>query len=760
MKFSFDIIKKTKSNKDHIFGEKPSADLEILIQECRENLPKFNESLIRKAFEVCLQAHKNKLRKSGEPFYTHPLAVARIVISEIPLDDLSVAAALLHNVVDEGDFFSIQDIRNEFGPVVAQIVDGISRIKYVESQHINSAAQMESYRKLLLALFKDVRIILIKLADRLHNMRTLDHLPAESQQRASGETLEIYAPFANRFGLSNIKWELEDLAFKYINREAYDQIRESLQLTREQREEYVDSFIAPIVDILNGDELLKKLKIKYEISGRPKHIYSIFNKTIIREKPIEELYDLFAVRVILDTDDRFICFYVYGLIASLYPPVPETFKDYISSPKKNGYQSLHTALIGKDQKAVEVQIRTKKMHEVSEKGVAAHFKYKSGKIDRQSVLEDQHLQDWMDVVREIFENSGNENTPALLEAVRTRLFKDEIYVFTPANEFKTLPKDATALDFAFDVHSEVGYRCIGAKVNGKVASISHKLANGDRVEILTSKNQKPSKEWLNYVVSSKATQALLKYLKDEEKIHETEGKEIWTKKIKEHGFNLSDQDFESLLKSLNFETPSDFFIALGSKNFNLTKAYEFIRYKIKDGFKVSIENKTNMFKDNEKIGVKPLKKYNPQTGADMVLGNCCNPMPGDMIFAHYTHLSGLTIHRADCHVIEKKFKTSSEEVYDIDWNQVDITDFVAKIHIIGEDRDFMLQDITKVMLENGHTNIYGVNFSTKDSMFDGEVSVKIENTTQLTLLFDEIAKIDGVKTVERAKNNSSEFVKA
>jgi len=758
MKFRFDILKKNKEiDQEVMIGDDPNDDLQLLLRECKTHLTRFDEQMLRKAFHICYDAHKNKLRKSGEPYYTHPLEVARIVIKEIPLDDISVAAALLHNVVDEGEKYSMQDLRHDFGPQVAQIVEGVSKIKYVESQHINTDAQMESYRRLLLALFKDVRIILVKLADRLHNMRTLENLPEESQRRTSIETLEIYAPFANRFGLRNIKWELEDLGFKYLYKDEYDSIKESLMLTRKEREGYVERFIAPIKEALDNDDLLKKLKVKYEITGRAKHIYSIYNKTIIRNKPLEELYDLFAVRLIIDSDDKNLCFYAYGIIAGIYRPVPETFKDYISDPKKNGYQSIHTAVVGPSKKPVEVQVRTRLMHLVSEKGVAAHFKYKRGALDPQSVLEDQNIQSWMDVVREIFENAGNEHTPELLDSVRRNLFQDEIYVFTPDNEFKKLPKGSTALDFAFLIHSRIGYNAIGAKINGRVVPLYHKLQSADQIEILTSKNQKPSKEWLNWVVTSKANQALLKYFRDEDKKTESNGKDILKKKSIEHGFNLSDENFEMLLKSLNFQSSSEFFYALGSNVLNPEKVYDFIKMKLNMGlnkFPDSANTTANKNSYISSIGVRIEKKFNVTQDTRINFAECCKPLPGDEILATALSEQEVLIHKSNCKMIAKIIRTHSDDVQRIEWSDLPTRSFLSEIRIIGEDRDYILQDISTSIIKNGTATINSVNLNTFETLFDGEITLKISSSCNLDKLFSDIRSVEGVKSVERISPNN------
>jgi RelA/SpoT family (p)ppGpp synthetase len=744
MKFSLDIGLKKKAEvvpENYHLGEDPQADLTLLLNECKLHLTKYDEKRIKRAFEICYKAHLNKLRKSGEPFYTHPLEVARIVIKEIPLDEDSVIAALLHNVLDEGDFYTYEDLKKEFGPEVAQIVDGVSKIKYVESQHIDSEAQAENYRRLLLALFKDVRIILIKLADRLHNMRTLGSLNYESQERAARETLEIYAPFANRFGLRNIKWELEDLAFKYLNPDKYEAIVNALQLTRAEREEYIKNFIKPIEEALSKDELLKKLKIKFEITGRAKHIYSIYNKTILRQKSIEELYDLFAIRVILDTDDKNMCFYTYGIIAGIYPPVPETFKDYISAPKKNGYQSIHTAVVGPNNKPVEVQIRTRQMHIISEKGVAAHFKYKSG-INSSTLIEDAHLQKWMDDVREIFENIGNQQTPELLEAVRRNLFIEEIYVFTPANELKKLPRGATALDFAFEIHSKVGYHAIGAKINGRVVPLHHKLESGDRVEILVSKNQKPSKEWLKWVTTSKANHLLLKYFRDEVKRYEAEGKQIWANKLKELGITLSDEETDKLLKSLKFIHISDFYAALADKTINQTKINEFLLQKVNN-----LQNNVSQTKVIDSIFAK-IQKLEITPNMIINYAGCCNPKPGDPIIAVKISQEFVTIHKIDCQNVEKVLNTHKEDLGMVDWNDLPESHFLVEIRIIGDDREYMLQDITAAIIQSGIININSVNINTLETIFDGVITIKINNYANVNKIIEQIAKIDGVKHIE------------
>lgn len=606
-KFQLNNILSKGDKKQIVPGKNPEDDLALLLRDCKKYLKVYNEQKVCKAFMLCLDAHANKLRKSGEPYYTHPVEVARIVMSEIPLDDISVISALLHDVLDEGDNFTIQDIRSEFGSDIADIVEGVHKIEHIENNNSSIADQAENYRKLLLSLFKDIRIILVKLADRLHNMRTLEYVSPQSRIKLSRETLDIYAPFANRFGLRNIKWELEDLSFKYLNSDAYTEIKSALKSTREEREEYIRDLISPIQEKLSKDDILKKLKIKFEISGRPKHIYSIYNKMLARSKPMDELHDLFAIRIILESDEPNLCFYVYGIVAGINQPVPETFKDYINTPKKNGYQSLHSAIVGPDKKIIEVQLRTRQMHELAEQGFAAHFLYKEGRIDQTSILDKRQIIDWIGEVREIFENAKTGSNEELIENFRQNLFFDEIYVYTPKNEFRSLPKDATPLDFAYDIHSEVGDYFIGAKVNGKLATIDYKLQSGDQVEIITSKKQTITSEWLKYVITPRAKQNIQKFLKDKEKTAEEEGKNIWIEKSREHSIRLNDKEFEMLLKSLKFRTPEQFYLALRKNELSLDKAFDFINFKIRDGFRnrVEISERENQLRksgDIEKSG--------------------------------------------------------------------------------------------------------------------------------------------------------------
>lgn len=744
------LKKKQDKTPDEIkIGTDPKDDLELLLEECKRALKNVDEALIRKAFDWCLRAHKNQIRKSGDPYYTHPLAVARIVVKDIPLDDIAVASALLHDVVDEGQF-SIRDIRSEFGNTIADIVEGISQIQQIEGYAVE---QMENYRKILLSWFKDVRIILIKFAERLHNMRTIEYLTEERQRRIAKETLDIYAPFCNRFGLGNIKWELEDLAFKVLDRKTYNEISHKIHLTRRQREEYIQNFVKPIGEQLDNDQTLRKKKIKYEISGRAKHIYSIYNKTIIRQKPMEELYDLFAIRIILDTDDNSHCFLVLGLITEMYKSVPDTFKDYISNPKKNGYQSIHIAVLGPDNKPVEVQIRTKSMHEIAEKGLAAHFNYKRGKLPNQSVLDNGEIEEWMESVRAIFENSNDMSMEDLIEDVKFSLFFDDISVFTPKNECVSLPKDATPLDFAYFIHSDLGNKCIGAKVNSKIVPLNYKLKSGDQVEIITSKSQTPEKMWLSYVVSSRAKSAIRKYLRDESKRYFELGKSAWDNLLKEYSYHLTETQFEDIFKSLKYENSQDFYIAFGKDLIDFTIINELIQHVINtDQNNNNVVQSTNHSEKNFlQNAFKSINKdFQVDLNVPINLATCCYPLPVDAIVAEIVSGKGLMIHRRDCPAVKNKNSDSVLNIVDVKWEWLTKNEFTTKLIIRGDMKPDLIGQITSLVMSYSYVPIKGFNFKTdNNNEFEGFVIIALKNIDTLNEIINNLLKIDGIRSVNR-----------
>lgn len=733
---------------DHVFGKSVEADLKILLDEGKRQLPRFNASLVERAFRFCVDAHVNDVRASGEPYYTHPLQVALIVIQEIPLDDISVMAALLHDVVEDTSY-SLKDIESEFGQEVASIVDGATKISDVFTSR--EITQAENYRKLLLSLVKDVRVILIKFADRLHNMRTIDVLSVERQQRLARETMELYAPFAHRFGLGNIKWELEDLSFKVLNREAYDDIKRQLNTTREERTEFINKFAQPIADKLRAEGL------KFEINGRPKHLYSIYKKIVTQAKSLDELYDLFAVRIILDTDDDNDCFLAYGIVSAIYRPVPERFKNYVSIPKKNGYRSLHTTVISADGKRVEVQIRTKAMHELAEKGVAAHFRYKAQKGATASWIDSSDLEEWASWVRDIFESAGDDAAEQIHESFKLNLYQDEIYVFTPKGDLRILPKGATPIDFAFDIHSQVGARCIGAKVNNRIVPLDHTLQTGDQVEILTSKNQSPSRDWVRMAVTHKARTHIRRILNEERRRHVAEGKELWEKRAKKLNLNISDDDLERLVTQLRFDSRTDFFNALGTGTLSPEAAGTLIAEKLNPSQdkaesrtenSISFDRFSTAARDNGN-GVYIVGDENPTGKVMFSYARCCNPVPGDDVVGIVTIGSGIKVHRTSCHNIQELQEKLKPRVVDLKWAASRRGEFLAAIKVTGDDRPGMLNDITSAVISIQNTNIRGVNIDAFDSLFEGILTVYVRDTDHLKQIFDKLYRIRGIRSVER-----------
>jgi len=715
--------------------------LDDLLSLCRKNLRAVDEDLITRAFTLSLNAHKNDLRASGEPYFYHPYEVAMIVAKEIPLDDVSVASALLHDVVEDTTF-DLKDIRAEFGGTVADIVDGATKITDIFRSH--EVTQAESYRKLLLSMVNDIRVMLIKFADRLHNMRTLEYLPPEKQQRLARETLDIYAPFAHRFGLAKVKWELEDLSFKFLHRPEYDQIARQLKSRRREREHYIKKFVGPI------EKRLDEEGVSFELEGRPKHLFSIYNKMLRRSKPLDEIYDLFAVRFILDTKDNNDCFLVYGVISEMNKPIPERFKDYISIPKKNGYQSIHTTVVGPGGKLVEVQIRTRAMHEVAEKGVAAHWMYKEskGSIDKE-------LEQWVNWVREIFEQKNEDTPKELLESFKLNLYQDEIYVFTPKGDLRILPRNATPVDFAFEIHSNVGFHCIGAKVNGRIVPLNTLLRSGDQLEIITSKNQNPNPDWDKFVVTHKARAHIRRWIHEEERKRADVGKDVWEKKLKRHKLHFSEDDLLKIIHNAKVENIQKFYIEIAEDRLDPDIFIEDIIVRPKtvteDGAKAEDET-GSLFK-------KFITSARELTSGISLLGTtdnflhqyakCCNPIPGDEIVGFVTIGEGIKVHRKDCKNVISKRMAESERIVDVSWPMSNAADFIAAIRVYGKDRSGLLSDVTHAISSYQNTNIRSVNIDSRASLFEGQIILFVKNTEHLSRVVDKIRRVPGILEVER-----------
>ncbi|MCA0446828.1 MAG: bifunctional (p)ppGpp synthetase/guanosine-3',5'-bis(diphosphate) 3'-pyrophosphohydrolase [Bacteroidetes bacterium] len=725
-----------------LLNEIAEQNLNRLLETCHRNLKTVDDGLIRKAFQFSYTAHQNIKRASGEPYFIHPLAVATILAEELILDDISVAAALLHDIIEDTDY-EFDFLKKEFGITVANLVDGATKITDMFKSH--EVTEAESFRKLMLFMIKDIRVILVKFADRLHNMRTLQFLPHPKQIKIATETLDIYAPLAHRFGLWQIKWELEDLSFKYLNPESYEDIFRKVNARREEREGYINQFTDPIA------ERLTAAGFHFELSGRPKHFYSIYNKMVNRGKPFEEIYDLFAVRIILDTQQAYDCFTVYGIVSDIYFPVPVRFKDYISVPKHNGYQSIHTTVVGPAGKLVEVQIRTRKMHEIAEKGVAAHWSYKEA---GESVVNKQS-DEWISWVREIFDQADSSDNPnQFIEDFKLNLFQDEIFIFTPKGDLKILPKGSTPVDFAYEIHTNVGNHCIGAKINGKIVPLNTRIDNGNQVEIITSKNQKPNPDWEKFVVTHKAKSKIRAFLNEEKRKITELGREMWEKRVRKSKLKFTDLELNKLIQDLKYPNQSAFFHAVGFGLFNHEEFLEkyVIRQTAKKEPKADEKPEFGTFEEfvkTSRSGQKTLVVEGKNANIQMNYAKCCNPVPGDEIVGYVTIGEGIKVHRKNCRNIVNYSNSEVLRLVDVDWPKGAHEDFMAGIRLSGEDRKGLVSDITNVISKTMNTNIRGLNFNTKDGIFDGSIIVFVNDVEHLLRIIDRIKRIEGVKSVAR-----------
>lgn len=708
--------------------------LEVLLGVCRKNLPSVNETLIKKAFEMSVEAHKDEIRASGEPYFTHPYEVALVVAEEFPLDDVTIVSSLLHDVIEDTDY-NFDLISREFGKEVAEIVDGVTKISGIFRGH--EITKAENYRKLLLSMVKDVRVILVKFADRLHNMRTLEFVSPDKQRRISQETLEIYAPFAHRFGLGKVKWELEDLSFKFLNKEAYEELARKLKAKRKDRESYIKKFSDPIV------KKLKEYELNFDLGGRPKHLYSIYRKMVRRNKPFEEIYDLFAIRIILDTNDNNDCYTVLGVVNQIYLPVPDRFKDYISIPKTNNYQSIHTTVIGPEGRPVEVQIRTKQMHEVAEKGVAAHWRYKESKT-----TSDKELENWVNWIREIFENaSKDDQKKELLEGFKLNLYQDEIYVFTPKGDLRRLPVGSTPVDFAFDIHSKVGFHCIGAKIDGRIVPLDTELHSGDQVDIITSKNQHPNKNWVKFVKTHKAKSEIRKWLNKEEQGIVEKGKELWERKTKKYKLSFNQEDLIKLAVANKYDNTKQFFkaIALG----NLSPETLISATQEKEEKEKQKELAFDKFANVARSDIGGILVDGKRSGILYNYAKCCNPIPGDPVIGYITVGEGIKIHRKNCVNLINLSKSDPTKLVDVQWPEAEGNLFVAGITVTGDDRPGILNDISHTVVTYLNTNIKSISINTTDSKFEGSVTLYVQNLEHLNRIIERLKKVQSVYSVER-----------
>ncbi len=712
-----------------------------LLRVLKVKLKPGDKELLRSSFEMAAEAHQTMRRKSGEPYILHPLAVARICVEEIGLGIRSTICALLHDTVEDTDI-TLQDISREFGPEIAKIVDGLTKISTVLDA--NSSQQAENFKKILLTLTDDPRVILIKLADRLHNMRTMDSMKREKQLKISSETIYVYAPLAHRMGLYSIKTEMEDLAMKYMEPDTYKYIAQKLQETKRERTRYINDFIRPIKDKLD------KSGFDFEIYGRPKSIHSIWNKIKKKGVAFEEVYDLFAIRIIVNAipeKEKEECWKVYSIITDEYNPSPERLRDWLSNPKSNGYEALHTTVMGPGGKWVEVQIRTKRMNEIAEKGLAAHWKYKEGRED------ESRFDKWFHQIREVL-TSNDSNSLDFLQDFKTSFLAEEIYVYTPKGDVKMLPVGATALDFAFGVHTAVGTRCIGAKVNHKLVPISHKLRSGDQIEIITSAKQKPSSEWLNLVVTSRAKAKIKDSLKEEKRKVAEEGKYTLQRKLENMNAAYSHSNLEELASFYKLSSSLELLYDIAIKKIDLKELKEFtvIGDKLVPPKPIVKEEKKEpeIFTRQENKKDAELIIFGESSDRIMyTLANCCKPIPGDDVFGFISTGEGLKIHRTSCPNATRLLSNYGHRVVKTKWAKNKEISFLTGLKIIGLDDVGVIHKITNLISGEMRVNISAMTIEAHDGIFEGNVRVFVHDKDELENLVNALLALPGIERVDR-----------
>lgn len=718
-----------------------------LLKASKRNLEKGDKKVIREAFNLSLDAHKNMRRKSGEPYIMHPLAVAQICAEEIGLGTTSLVCALLHDVVEDTDI-SLADIRMHFGEKVAVIIDGLTKISGVFDQQ-DKSMQAENFRKMLLTLSDDVRVILIKLADRLHNMRTLDSMSPKSQLKIASETQYVYAPLAHRLGLYAIKTELEDLATKYLEPDNYNFVKDKLQETKTQRNRYIKQFIEPITSSLNDGGFT------FEIKGRPKSIHSILTKMKKQNIPFEEVYDLFAIRIILNSEfenEKSDCWKAYSIITDFYRPNPDRLRDWVSTPKGNGYESLHTTVMGPLGKWVEVQIRTSRMDEIAEKGYAAHWKYKDKDAAQQS---GDGLEEWLARVREILENADS-NALDFLDDFKLNLFSDEIFVFTPKGDLRKLPTNATILDFAFDLHSELGSKCIGGKVNNKLVPLNFKLTNGDQVEILTSTKQTPKEEWLDFVATAKAKSKIRDWFKHEKLRASSMGKEIIERKFAQDKIPFTSEALTDLLVYFKLPSVAELYYRVSNekidkKELDIEKILEQVK-----------QQKITQTAEARTARANSSSKPNPNLASDAVIlgddidmpysfAKCCNPIPGDDIFGFVTVGEGVKIHRTNCPNAIGLMSNYGYRIIRSKWANTASKSraFITHIKLNGIDSVGIVSTITDIISKQLQINMHSIHVGSKEGMFEGSIELEVFDTNQLEELMNKIKAASPLIKVSR-----------
>lgn len=721
-----------------------------LLKVSYTTLTKADKKLIRSAFEVALDGHKNQRRKSKEAYIFHPLAVAKIVAQEIGLDAISIASALLHDVVEDSPEYSLEDIEKRFGKTIATIVNGLTKISSLSKEKdMDVSLQAENFRKMLLTLNDDVRVIIIKIADRLHNMQTMDAMPEAKQIKIASETLYIYAPLAHRIGLYNIKTELEDLGLKYTEPDIYRSILGKIKESKEEQDAYIDQFSELIKNSLN------KENFEYNIKGRPKSIFSIHRKMLNQDVSFEEVYDKFAIRIIYKSDsdpktEKFLAWKIYSIVTDHFRPNPTRLRDWISSPKGTGYEALHITVMGPKGRWVEVQIRSDRMNEIAEKGYAAHYKYKQGED------KEDNLESWINRLQETLENPET-NAVDFVEQFKLNLYSKEIFVFTPHGDLKSLPKDATALDFAFNIHTEVGMKTKGAKVNGKLVTLSHELKSGDQVDILTAENAKPNTNWLDYVTTARAKSKIKSALKEGKKQIGEDGKELLRRKLKQLKIILDEESTNEMVRYFKLKTSLDLFyrVGVGTIDNSMLKSYaskrsnalmKYIKNKISKKAQI---NKEELDKEEITLKFDSLVFGKEEEKLDYKISNCCNPIPGDHVFGFITVNEGVKVHKFNC---PNALSLQSNYAYRIllaKWIDSTQQEFLAKIVVSGIDHIGLVNEITTVISDNMHVNMKSISFESNDGLFSGKINVVVKNNTIIKKLTEKLKKINGIDKVIR-----------
>lgn len=702
---------------------------------------KEDSKLIRKAFDLSLEAHKDERRKSGELYIWHPISVARICADEMNLDSTAIVCALLHDTVED-TYITLQDIEDSFGVKIRNIIDGLTKIPDVFDE--NASVQAENFRKMILTISNDFRVVLIKLADRLHNMRTLEAMSPDKQLKIASETRFLYAPLAHRFGFYTIKTELEDLSMKYCEPEVFRDIESRLKSTQDVRTRFIRRFIAPV-----KEELLAQ-GFQFDVKIRTKSVSSIWRKMKTKEVPFEEVYDVFAIRIIVNSTpekEKSDCWKIYSVVTDFYQPSPERLRDWISTPRANGYESLQTTVMSPQGKWVEVQIRSKRMDEIAEKGIAAHYKYKEDKKD------DSKFDRWISEIRDLLENTET-NAIDFINEFKLNLFREEIYVFTPKGELRVLPVGATILDFAYDIHTAIGDRCIGAKVNNRLMPLSYELQNGDQLEIITSSKQKPNDEWLKFVVSARARQKIKASLNEERKSIAQDGKEIVERKFKQFNLKMNAENITFLEKFFGIGNATELYYRIAKGKIDVNKIREI---EDKNGLLVPTGKETQSKKEWVQTSNKPVIDAKSDViyigddfkGVEYQLSACCNPIPGDCVFGFITINQGIKIHRSDCPNAVHLQSKFAYRCIKAAWKSEILQERLAAIRIVGIDQIGLVNRLTEIISKENKVNMKSIHFETNDGVFEGHIRVMVFDTEHLERLMGKFQEIDGVQRVTR-----------